>query len=140
MNKEQNVQVVQEGYELFNKGDIPNLLKLYTEDIEFIVPGPSDIIPYAGVYRGLEQVATFFSKMHDVIVFERFEPVEYIAQEDKIVVLGYSKARIRANDQTEEEEWAHAFVMRDGKVSRFQVFTDTAATSQAFQARKAVAH
>lgn len=140
MNEQQNVQVVQEGYALFNQGDIPNLLKLYTEDVEFIVPGPSDIIPYAGVYRGLEQVADFFSKVHDAIVFDRFEPVDYIVQEDKVVVLGYSKARVRANDQPHEEEWAHAFVMREGKVSRFQIFTDTAATSQAFQTRKAVAH
>ncbi|MDB5268490.1 MAG: hypothetical protein JWP58_1530 [Hymenobacter sp.] len=133
MNEQQNTQIVQAGYELFGKGDIPNLLKLYTEDIEVIIPGASQGIPYAGVYRGKEAVATFFTKLHEAMEFERFEPTEFIAHGDKLVALGYAKGQVRATGQFEEEEWAHAFQMRDGKVSRFQVYTDTAAVAQAFQ-------
>jgi ketosteroid isomerase-like protein len=133
MNEQQNTQTVQAGYELFGKGDIPNLLNLYTDDVEFIIPGAAPAIPYAGVYRSKEAVATFFTNLHEAMEFERFEPVEYIAQGDKLVALGYSKGRVRATGQSEEEEWAHVFQMRDGKVSRFQVYTDTAAVAQAFQ-------
>jgi uncharacterized protein len=133
MNEQQNTQTVQAGYELFGKGDIPNLLKLYTDDVEFVIPGASQAIPYAGIYRGKEAVATFFTKLHEAMEFERFEPVEFIAQGDKLVALGYAKGQVRATGHSEEEEWAHVFQLRDGKVSRFQVYTDTAAVAQAFQ-------
>ena len=139
MNEQQNTQTLQEGYALFSSGDIPNLLKLYTDDVEFIIPGPADIIPYAGVYRGQEQVATFFSKLHDAMDYERFEPLDYIAQGDKAVVLGYAKGHVRSTGQPYEEEWAHVFQMREGKVTRFQVFADTAVTVRAFQSSKQMA-
>ena len=139
MNEQQNTQTVQQGYAFFNSGDIPNLLKLYSEDIEIIIPGPADIIPFAGVYRGQEQVVSFFGKLHEAMDFERFEPLDYIAQGDKVVVVGYNKGHVRATGQPTEEEWAHVFQMRDGKVARFQVFSDTAVTASAFQASKTMA-
>ncbi|GAC1372921.1 MAG: nuclear transport factor 2 family protein [Hymenobacter sp.] len=139
MNEQQNTHVVQEGYAHFSQGDIPGLLNLFTDDIEFIIPGPSQVIPFAGVYRGKEQVAAFFAKLHDAMDFERFEAQEYIAQGDRVVALGYSKVHVRATGKPNEEEWAHAFLMRDGKVARLQEFTDTAATVQAFQSSKQMA-
>ena len=139
MNEQQNTQKVAEGYALFNSGDVPNLLKLYSEDIEFIIPGPTNVIPFAGVYRGQDQVATFFTKLHEAMNFERFEPLDYIAQGDKVVVVGYNKGHVRATGQPTEEEWAHVFQLHDGKVTRFQVFSDTAVTVSAFQARKTMA-
>ncbi|MCC3153561.1 nuclear transport factor 2 family protein [Hymenobacter sp. BT770] len=139
MNEQQNIQRVQEGYDLFRKGDIQNLMKLYTEDIEFIIPGPAQDVPYAGIYRGQEQVQSFFAKLHEAIDFERFETVECIAQGEAVVALGYAKGKARTTGQTSEEEWAHVFRMRDGKVERFQVYTDTAAVAQAFQRRSQMA-
>jgi ketosteroid isomerase-like protein len=139
MNEQQNTKTVQDGYAFFGKGDIPNLLKLYTDDIEFIVPGPKEVVPFAGVYRGKEQVANFFATLHDSMDFERFEPIQFIAQDDTVVAVGYGKARARSTGNTQEEEWAHVFRIRDGKVARFQVFTDTAAVVKAFQPSKQMA-
>ncbi|MBF9239304.1 nuclear transport factor 2 family protein [Hymenobacter sp. BT683] len=133
MNEQQNTQTVQEGYDLFVKGDISNLLNLYTEDIEFIYPGMASLVPYAGVFRGKEEVAKFFAKVSEAIDFERFEVQECIAQGDAVVALGYSKGHVRSTGQPEEEEWAHVLRMRDGKVAHFQAYTDTAAVAQAFQ-------
>ena len=133
MQAQENTQTVQAAYALFSKGDIPNLLALFSDDIEFIVPGAPALIPYAGVYRGKEAVATFFARLHEAVDFERFEPMEYLAQGESVVALGYGKARVRATGQSTEEEWAHVFRLREGKVGRFQEYTDTAALVQAFQ-------
>ncbi|QDA60922.1 nuclear transport factor 2 family protein [Hymenobacter jejuensis] len=139
MNEQQNTQTVQEGYALFGKGDIPNLLNLYTDDVEFIIPGSAETVPFAGVYRGKEQVATFFAKLHDAIDYERFEPQNYIAQGDRLVVLGFSKGKVRATGRTDEEEWAHSFIMQDGKVARFQAYLDTEASMKAFRSNRDMA-
>jgi ketosteroid isomerase-like protein len=132
MNEQPNTRTVLQGYAFFSQGDIASLLNLYTEDIEFNIPGPL-LIPYSGVSRGKEEVSTFFAKIHEAVEFERFEAQECIEQGDTVVALGYAKARARATGKTEEEEWAHVLRMRDGKVAHFQVFTDTAAVAQAFQ-------
>ena len=55
-----NVEVVQETYEAVGRSDIPALLDLLTDDVEWTFQGPS-AIPFAGTRRGREGVAEFFS-------------------------------------------------------------------------------
>jgi hypothetical protein len=57
MSAEENVKTVQEGYAAFGRGDVPAILELLTDDIEWIEPGPPDVIPVAGTYRGKDEVA-----------------------------------------------------------------------------------
>jgi ketosteroid isomerase-like protein len=56
MSLEENAQTAQEGYAAFGRGDVPAILELLTDDIEWIEPGPPDVIPAAGTYRGKEEV------------------------------------------------------------------------------------
>ncbi|CAA9460095.1 MAG: hypothetical protein AVDCRST_MAG14-2279, partial [uncultured Rubrobacteraceae bacterium] len=46
-----NVEVVQETYEAVGRGDIPALLDVLTDDVEWTFQGPS-VIPFAGTRRG----------------------------------------------------------------------------------------
>ena len=132
MNEQENLRVTQEGYAAFGRGDIPALLNTYTEDVEYVIPGPPDIITYAGTYRGAEQVAQFFSLLNDAIDYELFEPREFVAQGNKVVVLGYARGRVKITDHRVEERWAHVLTLREGKVMRFEAYSDTAATVAAF--------
>ena len=52
----QNVDVVQQAYEAFGRGDIPGVLELLTDDVEWTMQGPS-MIPFAGTFRGREGIA-----------------------------------------------------------------------------------
>ena len=124
--------MTQEGYAAFGRGDIPALLNLYTEDIEYVIPGPPNIITYAGTYRGTEQVAQFFSLLNEAIDYEQFEPREFVAQGDKVVVLGHDRGRVKPTGHSFEERWAHVVTLRDGKVTRFEAYNDTAAIVAAF--------
>jgi ketosteroid isomerase-like protein len=54
MSAQENVQVVQRAYAAFSRGDIPALLNTLTEDVEWFIPGPPQILPYAGQRRGRE--------------------------------------------------------------------------------------
>ena len=132
MNEQENLRVVQEGYAAFGRGDIPALLNLYTEDVEYVIPGAPNIIPYAGTYRGPDQVAQFFSLLADAVEFEQFEPQQFIAQGDSVVVLGRGRGRVKVTGHSFAEEWAHALTLREGKVTRFQAYNDTAAVVLAF--------
>ena len=128
-----NVEVVQETYEAVGRGDIPALLDLLTDDVEWTFQGPS-VIPFAGTRRGREGVAEFFSLVGGNLEFERFEPREFVAQGDTVVVLGFECSRIKPTGRTFEQEWAHIYKLRDGKVAEFLALEDTAAHAGAFDA------
>lgn len=129
----QNVDVVQRTYEAVGRGDIPALLDLLTDDVEWTLQGPS-VIPFAGTRRGREGVAEFFSLVGETLEFEQFEPREFVAQGDTVVVLGFERNLIKPTGRTFEQEWAHVYTLRDGKIAKVRCFEDTAAYVVAFDA------
>jgi hypothetical protein len=128
-----NVEVVQETYEAVGRDDISALLDLLTDDVEWTFQGPS-VIPFAGTRRGREGVAEFFSLVGGNLEFERFEPREFVAQGDTVVVLGFERSLVKPTGRTFEQEWAHVYKLRDGKVAKFLALEDTEAHAVAFDA------
>jgi uncharacterized protein len=85
------------------------------------------VIPWAGTRHGREGVAEFFSLIGDTLEFEQFEPREFVAQGDTVVVLGYERSLVKPTGHTFEQEWAHVYTLRGGKIAKFRAFEDTAA-------------
>lgn len=136
MSEEVNVQVVRDAYAAFQRGDIQNVLDSLADDVEWVsVP----VEPLAGTYRGPGEVASFFQKVGENFEFSRFEPQEFVAQGDRVVVLGHYTATVRSTGRELDSDWAMAFTLSDGKVSRFQEYNDTAAVAAAFQTTSAAA-
>jgi len=79
MSEQENVRTVIDAYSSFKTGDIEGVLKVLTEDVEWITPGPTELMPIAGKRRGRQQVAEFFSTLNEQEDVELFEPEEYIA-------------------------------------------------------------
>ena len=136
MTEQQNIEIVKRGYEAFGRGDINGLLALCAENVEWVSSGPSEI-PTAGIRRGREQVAQFFTAVDELFEFERFEPKQFIAQGEQVVVLGSETAKVKATGTVLTEEWAHAFTMRDGKIAAFREYIDTAAVVAELRAASA---
>lgn len=128
-----NVDTVQEAYAAVGRGDIPALLDLLTDDVEWALQGPA-VIPFAGTRYGREGVAEFFSLLGETVEFQEFEPREFVAQGDTVVVLGFERNLIKPTGRTFEQEWAHVYTLRDGKVAKHRALEDTAAYVDAFNA------
>ena len=126
-----NVEVVRETYEAVGRGDMPALLDLLTDDVQWSFQGPSGI-PFAGTRRGREGVAEFFSLVGENLEFQEFEPNEFVAQGDTVVVLGFERSLVKPTGGTFEQEWAHVYRLRDGKVAEFLALEDSAAHAIAF--------
>lgn len=137
MSERENVKTVQDAYAAFSRGDINAILEQLAEDVSWTVPGPGDIVPFAGRYEGREGVGRFFAALDGAESVERFEPQEFIAQGDKVVVVGNYAARVRANGQADEIEFVHIFTVRDGRVTNFRQYNDTAPSIAAYRAAAA---
>ena len=131
MSDKQNVQLVQQAYEAFKRADIAGVLQTLDENAEWLIPGPGEIIPFAGTRRGPQQVGEFFSILAGTQTAELFEPREFIASQDKVVVLGTQRWRVNSTGITYEDDWAHVFTIQNGKITRFQEYHDTAAEAAA---------
>jgi ketosteroid isomerase-like protein len=130
MSEQDNERVVREMYAALARGDVPGVLDRLAEDIEWKIAGPSEL-PYAGLHRGRDEVARFFETFGRAAEFEVFEPQEYFARGDKVVVLGRERQRVKATGRVVETEWAMVFTVSGGKIARFHNFVDTHAVAAA---------
>jgi ketosteroid isomerase-like protein len=131
--EERNLALVQSLFAAFARGDVQTLLAALTDDVEWILPGPSEIIPFAGVHRGPQAVQRYFVVLNETLEFEKLEAQEFLARDDKVIVLGRSRDRMKSTGRSTENEWAAVITLREGKISRYQVYEDTAALAAALR-------
>jgi len=130
MGAQSNVELIQGAYAAFGAGDLQKLLGLMTSDIAWEFPA-SQVIPWAGTFKGPGEVGRFFSTMMEHSEPETFEPLHFVASEADVVALGRYRFRVKSTGKTWACEWAHAFTVRDGKIASFREYTDTAAMASA---------
>jgi ketosteroid isomerase-like protein len=132
MTAQENKRLVMEGYQKYQNGDIPALLQMYHDDAVWIEPD-SEHIPFAGTHIGKGDIARFFQDLDRAAQPLRFEPKDFIAEGDKVIVTGEASWLVRDTGRTYDSPWVHVFTLRDGKVSRFQDYHDTAASERAYR-------
>ena len=130
MREQENTKLVQQVYDNFKSGDIEALFKLLSDDIEWQLPEIENV-PFAGRWRGHEQMGQFFDSLVDSQEVQHFDPREFITQGDKVVALGHYSWRVKSTGREFGGDFAHVFTVRGGKVVRFHEYMDTAAAAAA---------
>ena len=134
MAEKENTQVVKDAYAAFQRGDIAAILNSCDENVEWHgVIGTEGVLPQSGLRRGRAQVAEFFKQVAETTDFMSFEPKEFVAQADKVVALGSYSARLKPSGQTYASDWVMVFTVRNGKVTGFQEFSDSAQLVRAYK-------
>ena len=95
-------------------------------------------MPQAGARHGKAAVAQFFQQVHDTVAFDTFDTLEYIGAGDTVVAVGRYSGRAKPTGRALAGDWAMVFSIRDGKVTRFREFTDSAMLVRAFASAAAV--
>lgn len=121
-----SLSIVKAAYEAFGRGDIPAILDLVADTVDWNMPGPSSL-PYTGRRTTKEEVKRFFAEVAELDDIQKFEPREFIDAGPHVTVLGWERFISRADGKVVETEWIHVFTVIDGKVTRWQGIYDTAA-------------
>jgi uncharacterized protein len=132
MNASAPVAIAQNLYAAFGRGDLPFILDGLATDVEWAYPGP-DTIPFAGRFRGRDAVTGFFAKLSESVELLEFEPRTFVNDGETVVVLGHERGNARRTGRAFEVDWAHVFIIREGKVASFVEYTDTAAVAAAIE-------
>lgn len=120
MNEQENMKVVQDAYAAFGRDDIQSVLNALAENVDWQIVGLRDVLPYAGQHRGHEGVLHYFKMLSEALDIQQFEPKDFITHGDNVVVLGHEKGRARATVRIYEFDWAHIFILRNGKITRYR--------------------
>jgi ketosteroid isomerase-like protein len=130
MNTEQNVQTVKDFFAAIGSGDRESLLALVAEDIEWIIPGED--WPLAGTHRGHAGVQDLLRKASEEIETST-KPREYVAQGDRVLVVGVATGKISATNKPFKDDWVFDITVRNGKVMNIREYIDTQALARASQ-------
>ncbi|MBY5896862.1 nuclear transport factor 2 family protein [Rhizobium ruizarguesonis] len=130
MSIEKNIQTVKDFFAAIGSSDREALLALVAEDIEWIIPGED--WPLAGTHRGHAGLAKLLETASKSIETST-QPREFVAQGDRVLVVGYAKGKIKATSKTFEDDWIFAITVRDGRLTNIREYVDTQALARAAQ-------
>lgn len=139
MNEQRNTENAKRAYELFKAGDVESLMSLYTTDADWETPATENV-PHGGRRKGREQMLEFMQIVNENSENLHFTPGEFIAQGDKVVVLGDYGWRSKATGKEYTSDFVHVCTFNDdGKITGFKEYNDTAAARDAYTADSAQA-
>jgi ketosteroid isomerase-like protein len=120
------LDITKQAYEAFGRRDIPALLELVADEVDWKMIGPANW-PHAGLRRNPPEVAAFFADLSRFEDITLFEPREFIEAGDNVTVLGYLESSVRDTKQKYHSDWVHVSTVRKGKITRWRGFANTAA-------------
>jgi ketosteroid isomerase-like protein len=115
-----NAELLNRGYDAFEKGDLDTLRGLFTDDVAFHIPGRSQV---AGDYRGQDEVFGFFGRLVELSggTF-KLERHAVIADDEHGAVLSTGSAQ--REGKSVSTKTVDTFHFRDGKVSECWSFAE----------------
>ena len=127
MSIEENVQIVKDWFAAMGS-DMQRVLELSDENIEWIIPGKN--WPLAGTHRGHAGLRDLLRKASQIET-EFPEPPEFVAQGDRVMVVGFATGKIKATNKTFKDDWVFAITVRNGKLTNIREYVDTQALARA---------
>jgi ketosteroid isomerase-like protein len=121
MNAIDNVAVIRRGYEAFAVGDVPAVLELFDDAIDWYAP---DTIRFGGRFHGRDGVAGFFSTLPENYAELRVEPSLFVDRADTVVAIGTHRGRSAAGVAF-EIPFVHVWTFSNGKATSFTESFDT---------------
>ena len=121
-----NVEIIRGMYDAFIRGDVPSVLSVLDPEIEWLEAENfiyADRNPYLGPNAVLEGVFMRLATEWDGFTVS----TEEILDAGEIVVArGYYSGTYKKTGKQVRAQLAHFLTLRDGKVIKFQQYTDTA--------------
>ncbi len=125
--------IVRGFYDALGRGDVPGVLARLHDQLEWT---EAERFPYySGTWRSPQEVLDklliplardwdrFSARAHD-----------FIAQGDRVVTLGQYSGTFKATGKSMTASFAHVWTIRDGRLARFDMYTDTAKVREALKA------
>lgn len=120
--------IVEKMFVAFGNGDMEGFLKTVSADTVWVYHG-TQIIPKA-TYEGFDGVRSFVSGILSYADMISFEPLEYIVEGDKVVVLGQELQRVKKTGQEQQQKWVQVYTIKNRLIARMEEFATSEIITQ----------
>ena len=128
------VEVVQALLAAFGKGDLPRMLALMSDDVDWAGDKLDGDIPTHVNRRGKAEVPKFFEAVAKEQDFARFEPLHFLCDGTEVAVLVREEFTFRRTGRKVDFNAIHHFTVDGGgRISRYRSYYDSARYAAAFR-------
>jgi ketosteroid isomerase-like protein len=115
-----NVEIIRQGLEAYNRGDVEAVLETADPDIEFV---PLRSLVVGGSYHGHDGIRRFFEDLGEE--WENFSigQEDFREREDAVLLLGEFSATGKASGMQVHSPVAWLFELRSGKVVQMRAYS-----------------
>ncbi|QYO66955.1 nuclear transport factor 2 family protein [Leptolyngbya sp. 7M] len=126
--------VVKQYFDRLQSGAEPEAIAaLFSEDIDWNIPGNINSVLWIGRRKGRSGVADFIRELREQDEPIRFEIRSIVVEGEQAVALGNFASQIRKTGNIIESEFALEFIVQAGLIVRYRLFEDSFAVAQAAQ-------
>jgi uncharacterized protein len=127
------LNIVQDIYDAFGRGDVPAILEVLSPEVDWVVAGRREDYPMFGAWKGREGALTFFQLLDENEQFIEFVPLSFHPSGDTVLAQGRAALTLTKTRKAVAYDWAHIWTVRDGQVTAFKEFYDTAQVAEAYR-------
>jgi uncharacterized protein len=133
IQEQQNIDLIKRLYEAFGKGDIEAIVDHLADRFVWRFD-PPPTVPFAGDYKTPDEVRRgFFGSLAESQKDQALNPEEFIAQDDRVVMVGRYSAVVTATNKRIDVAVVHIFTIQNGKITRYMNFSDSARIAEAYK-------
>lgn len=128
-----NIQVIQDCYQAFGRGDLPFILeRVAATGFEKwgVVANGTWRAPWHAPAQSKHDVATYFEAVLGTLEPLRFEPTHFAASGDHVFTAVHMEYKVRATGRLLVMDVVHQFKLVDGRIVGVRIYEDTAHTRE----------
>ncbi|MGH9382951.1 MAG: nuclear transport factor 2 family protein [Vicinamibacterales bacterium] len=131
-----NVRLLKNLYEAFGRGDIPTVLGAMSADIRWYLAEGNPYMPSGEAWVGPDAVLNnLFMKLGGEWDGFAVRPKSFHGADDSVIVEARYSGTYKATGKSIDAQVCHVWDIKDGKMTRFQQYVDTAKIQDAMGTR-----
>lgn len=124
-NSEESLEVVTDAYESFLTFEVEEFAENFTEDAVIAAGGDPSQIPIAGIWEGQAGAREIFFSGLEVFDPKVFNPVEIIANGDRVAVVNRQRTAVIENEFPFDFTSVHFLTVQDNSIANWELLGDT---------------
>ena len=112
--------VVENMFAAFSSGDADKFVATVSDDTVWIYHG-TQIIP-KGRFEKKEGVRAFYNNIMERTEIINFEPLQYIVEDNMVVVLGREHQKVKRSGRELKQDWVQIYTVENNLITKMEVF------------------
>lgn len=118
-------------HRIANAEDVREIAELVSEEVDWLVAGNTAVVPWIGRKHGRKGAAEFYAQIREQLLSERFAIKDVLYKDKRVVAIGELASRVKTTGKLIETEFVLDMIIEDGLITRFRMFEDSHAVSEA---------